>query len=260
MADKEEKWQQALEKWRIWTDSQQEARAEIETRYADKLPLIKDAKVKVTRKRDASGGLRIRINHEQWVKWEIETAIEGMADHFVTHEMGLPRHSDAYRIFFNYWVVASFPDFARQVRLRPADEELVKGPTVIIESRRDKKTGNRFVRSVSWYADEVDHHRIAEFLCRMDQWPIGESRERRHAGGRPREEERTVPEAIVCHILRKKMSEGRIGRAFGWKTRWKVCNRSGEGKFTCRLVWKRLKLAKDIFKNHGDVPTKQHHN
>ena len=90
MTGRKEKWQQALEKWSIWAESQQTARAEIEARYADKLPWIKDAKVEVQDTGDGSGGFRIRVYDEQWAKWEIETAVESIADGFVSGKMGLP--------------------------------------------------------------------------------------------------------------------------------------------------------------------------
>ena len=143
----------------------------------------------------------------------------------------------------DHWINTAFPLLERQTEL---DEPLPEGRYVTIEGNLDKRN-NRIMHSVTWYADDADHHEIAKWLEKMPHWPLAALEEQRHPGGSSKEEERTVPEAIVCHVFKRKrrFTEGGIGQKLGWKTR-----RNDHGKLICRLVRKRLKLAGEIMRNH----------
>ncbi len=253
----DKKWEEILISWPKWKKSLETARIMIENKYGDVADLISGAKCEVHEKEgDLSGqNFSISVNDEQWIKWEIETELECVAGDFIEREIGLRSSTYLHDTFVDAWISSVSILFERDGRMQRSlqleMEREIRSPEhrlILFGSRAKSKSDNRIWNSVSWFDEGMSHREVAEYLNKIT-WPFDNEKARRHGGGRPKREDTTDIEAIICYILsylrKPSLREGGIARKFGWRSRL-----NNYRKLENRRVRKRLTRGRQIIAEH----------
>jgi hypothetical protein len=243
-----EKWQQALSHWDKWNRSIMKTRAKIEKEHGNISALLERAET--IWPEGVDDPIRLiqdaKRNKEAEILWNLYDEVENIGSEFVTKEIGLKSGSYLNYIFLNYWIHSVIPeltqDYDQGYYLLEYQAEADKR-NVWPYSRVIRRPGKVvIIDNVNWIRGEVSPSEIPTIIGHM-KWRSSARLLKRAAGGRPSEQNEADIEAVVCYVLgyKKGLTEGGIGRIFGWKTRNNDLN-----KLVSRQVRKRLKRAREL--------------
>lgn len=242
-------WKEVITYWDRWNESIDKARNQIETKYRDVNKIIADARI-AFKNIPEENELTELFQYVNGIHVTILEDLLNLAADFVSKEIGLRPFNKIHVLFCNHWINSSFPVFNLEDRLGFIFANIGEDPNprlISLKSKR-KKEGN-IENSITWDNDDYSIQEVAQRLNKLKKWPLNSNAINRHAGGRPSQQERVIPEAIVCYLLNRKagFSQIKIGSLFGYKVSFDSYNRES----ICRTVNSRLKLADKIFHKYG---------
>jgi hypothetical protein len=239
----QEKWQKALSKWDRWSNSMRKARMEILHKHGDLSALLVKAKITWP---NLNEGIEIKyfsqikpeFNKEGLELWNLYDEIWDAAGEFVEREIGLNPLSILGHHFVDYWSHSVAPELLE--RFDEANNpnmsiDFVDFPPVWFDSRVvGRGSKGRIIDRVSWYRGEVKPSDIAKLLLKK-KWLSRKTLIKKGEGGRPREDNKILPEAVVCALLKDKqgLTYREITKIFGWsepKSYWASTYSKEQGK------------------------------
>jgi hypothetical protein len=256
----QEKWQMALGHWTVWSNSIRKARMEILHKHGELSELL--AKAKITTP-NLNKGTEIKyfsqiepeFNEQGLELWNFYDEIWDAAREFVEREISLNPLSIIGHHFVDYWshsVAPELLDIFEETNNPNMSIDFIDLPPVWFDSRVvGKGSKRRIIDRVSWYRGEAKPSDIAKLLPKK-KWPSQKMLIKKGRGGRPSEDDKILPEAVVCTLLKDKqgLTYRKITGIFGWsepKSDWaSTYSKDQEQKRISQTAVNRVKLGRDI--------------